>query len=129
MPRKDNFTSPLLYLHSNSRKDMRTAEANTILDKILKQVEKNGIQPDKIVPLLQQAREYALKEEDPLLTRALRLCWQHLESNDGFDLTYLEDGESTEENFNYLISLAIKSENTYNRDEIREMTNMLQAMA
>ncbi|MEK0421766.1 MAG: hypothetical protein RLZZ161_1617, partial [Bacteroidota bacterium] len=26
-------------------------------------------------------------------------------------------------------SLAIKSENTYNRDEIREMTNMLQAMA
>ena len=108
---------------------MRTAEANTILEKILKQVEKNGIQPDKLIPLLQQVRELALKEEDPLLTRALRLCWQHLEANEAFDLTYLEDGESTEENFTYLISLAIKSENTYNRDEIREMTNMLQAMA
>jgi len=59
----------------------------------------------------------------------LRLCWQHLEANEGFDLNYLEDGESTEENFTYLISLAIKSENTYNRDEIREMTNMLQAIA
>jgi hypothetical protein len=108
---------------------MRTAEANTILEKILKQVEKNGIQPDKLIPLLQQVREFALKEEDPLLTRALRLCWQHLEANEGFDLTYLEDGETTEENFTYLISLAIKSENTYNRDEIREMTNMLQATA
>lgn len=108
---------------------MRTAEANTILEKIQKHVEKNGIQPDKLIPLLQQAREFALKEEDPLLTRALRLCWQHLEANEAFDLTYLEDGESTEENFTYLISLAIKSENTYNRDEIREMTNMLQATA
>jgi len=78
---------------------MRTAEANTILEKIQKQVEKNGIQPDKLIPLLQQAREFALKEEDPLLTRALRLCWQHLEANEAFDLTYLEDGESTEENF------------------------------
>jgi len=88
---------------------MRTAEANTILEKIQKQVEKNGIQPDKLIPLLQRAREHALKEEDPLLTRALRLCWQHLEANEGFDLNYLEDGESTEENFTYLISLAIKS--------------------
>jgi hypothetical protein len=108
---------------------MRTPEANNVLEKIQKLVEKDGIKTDKLIPLLQEAREFALKEEDPLLTRALRLCWQHLEANEGFELAYLEDEESTQENFLYLISLAIKSENTYNRDELREMTNMLQALA
>lgn len=50
---------------------MHTQEANAILEKIQKSVDKNGIDTDAIIPQLQKAREYALKENDPLLTRAL----------------------------------------------------------
>lgn len=108
---------------------MRTAEANKILEKIQKTVEKDGINADKLIPELQKAREYALKEEDPLVTRALRLAWQHLESNGGFEVAFLEEAETQEENFTYMISLMEKCENTYNRDELREMTNLMQSMA
>ncbi len=108
---------------------MQTAEANKILEGILKESEKSGIQAEKYIPLIQKAREYALKENDPLVTRALRLLWQHLEANEGFQIAFLEEAETQEENFTYFISLCLKSDNDYNRDELREMTNMLQEVA
>jgi hypothetical protein len=107
---------------------MKSAEANKILEGLIAETEKSGIQADKFIPLLQKAREYALKEEDPLVTRALRLAWQHLESNEGFQLAFLEEAETQEENFGYFLNLCVKSDNQYNRDELREMTNMLQEM-
>lgn len=107
---------------------MQTTEANKILEGIVTETEKSGINVDKFIPLIQKAREYALQENDPLITRALRLLWQHLEGKEGFQLSFLEEAESQEENFNYFVNLCIKSDNTYNRDELREMTNMLQEM-
>ena len=47
-------------------------------------IAKNGINAATQIPLIKEAREYALKEEDPLVTRALRLAWQHVEENKGF---------------------------------------------
>jgi hypothetical protein len=108
---------------------MQSNEANAILEKIQKSVDKSGIDADSIIPQLQKAREYALKDNEPLLTRALRLAWQHLEANGGFEISYLEDAESQEENFSYMLSLMIKSDNNYNRDELREITNLMQAEA
>lgn len=108
---------------------MRTAEANKILDKIQSIIEKKGLDTESLIPELQKARELALKENDPLLTRALRLAWQHLETNGAYEVAYLEEAETQEENFTYLISLMQKSDNTYNRDEIREITNLMQSMA
>jgi hypothetical protein len=35
----------------------------------------------------------------------------------------LEDSEEVEENLTYLVSLYAKSENKYNRDEIRDIAN------
>jgi hypothetical protein len=108
---------------------MQTAAANKILDQLTQDIEKNGVRPEENIPLIQQIREFALKENDPLITRALRLLWQHLESNGAFQLTFLEEAETQEENLLYMLNLCKKSENTYNRDELREMTNMLQEMA
>jgi hypothetical protein len=110
---------------------MVTEQANKDLDKLISDIEKNGIVPDKNIAAIQKIREYALKESDPLVTRALRLAWQHIEGNDGFELNYLaeEDENATPtDNLLYLLSLCKKSENTYNRDELREMTNMLQRL-
>ena len=108
---------------------MKTAKANEILDKALTELSKAGIKPESLIPNLQKAREYALKEEDPLVTRALRLAWQHLEANNGFLLAFLEDAETQEENLEFFLSLCIRCENDRNRDELREMTNMLQEIA
>ncbi len=108
---------------------MRTPEANSILEKVIQSVEKNGIDASAIIPELQKAREYALKEEDPLLTRALRLAWQHLEANESFDIDLAEDIETMEENFVYFLQLCLRCENSLNRDELREMTTSLQQLA
>ena len=108
---------------------MKTVEANKILESLISDINKSGISPEKLIPQIQKVRDYATKEEDPLLLRGLRLIWQHLENNEEFQLAYLEDAETQEENLTYMLSLCIKSDNTYNRDELREMTNMLQEMA
>lgn len=111
---------------------MQTEAANKELNKLIADIEKNGIQPETQIPAIQKIRDYALKENDPLVTRALRLAWQHLESNGDFTLNFLaeEDENATStDNLVYMLSLCIKSENTYNRDELREMTNQLQELA
>lgn len=108
---------------------MQSAKANTILQSIIDDASKNGINAESYIAQLQEAREYALKEEDPLVARALRLTWQHLEANGNFGIELAEEIESEEENFTYFLSLCVKSDNTYNRDELREMTNALQALA
>jgi len=108
---------------------MKTEKANKILDKALADLAKSGIKPANLIPYLQEAREFALKEEDPLVTRALRLAWQHIESNKGFLLAFLEESETQEENLEFFLSLCARCENDRNRDELREMTNMLQEMA
>lgn len=108
---------------------MRTPEANALIQKVIDNAEKNGIASESNIADLQKAREFALKENDPLVTRALRLTWQHIESNEGFEVAFLEDAETQDENFSYFMNLILKSDNTYNRDEIREITNLLQGLA
>lgn len=108
---------------------MRTEKANALIEKAITIVEKDGIVADKIISLLQDAREFALKEEDPLVSRALRLAWQHLKANDSFAIDLAEDIENETENFIYFLSLCAKCENEINRTELREMTNNMQASA
>ena len=101
---------------------MRTTEANELINSVIESVEKSGINADKIISPLQAAREHAV-------TRALRLAWEHVESNEAFDIDLAEEIESPEENFIYFLSLIVRSENALNRDELRVMTNQLQAVA
>ncbi len=108
---------------------MQSEKANELLNKAIKSVEKNGIVASAIVPHLKAAREYALLENDPLLTRALRLAWQNLEANDAFETELAEEIETPEDNLVYFLSLCLKSENVLNRDELRLMTNGLQQVA
>ena len=108
---------------------MRTKEANDIINSVIDSVEKSGINADSIIPQLQAAREHALKENDPLVTRALRLAWEHVESNEAFDIELAEEIETPEDNFVYFLSLIVRCENALNRDELRVMTNQLQQVA
>ena len=78
---------------------------------------------------MQEVRSLAKSENDPLLTRALRLAWQHIEANDYFEIPLAEEIESAEENFVFFLSLCLKSDNEINREELRAMTSQLQELA
>lgn len=108
---------------------MQNELANEHLEGMIAEIREQGIDTASLIPQIKEVRELALKEEDPLLARALRLCWQHISENDGFHLAFVEEAETQEENLCYMLELALRSDNKYNRDELREMTNMLQQMA
>jgi hypothetical protein len=115
---------------------MRTAVANTKLEAVIKKVEKDGILAKGLVDDLKEIREIAKKEEDPLVTQALRLTYEYLTENKAFDVEgqYDEDEEGNEypiegiedqENLTYLLNLLLQAEHKINREEIRDYRSAL----
>lgn len=114
---------------------MKLAEANTKLKSIIKKVEKDGVNASKLVEDLKELRELALKEQDPLVTKVLRLTYEYLLENKSFDVQaqYEEDEEGNEypveiddkENLLYLLLLLEKSEHKINREEIKDYRTSL----
>ncbi len=106
---------------------MNNPEANKLIEKIQKEAQKNGF-TEKLVKELKNLRPYALEEEDPLITRSVRLVYEFIESMENFDIPLPEEAEiegDGPEVFDYLCGLWIKSENKYNRDEIREIADTM----
>jgi len=114
---------------------MKSAKANKALETVITKIAKD-FDVEYIVTELKKIREIALEEKDPLLVRVLRQTYEYLEENQAFDITVEkeysedEDGEeietlkepgTNEENLSYLLDLIIKSENKFNREEIKEM--------
>jgi len=102
---------------------MKNSKANELINKIIAEIETNSVVVDTLIPMFKELRDLAKQEEDPLITRSIRLVYEHLENNGGWEFQTLEDSEEVEENLTYLLSLYVKSENKYNRDEIREIAN------
>lgn len=114
---------------------MTRAESNAKIDKLIAQLEK-GFNPEKLIPALMDLREDALKDEDPLLAKSFRLAAEYLKENECFDHTVEkeenEEGEefllepgTDSENMIYFLQLIKKSENKFNREEIKEMRTFL----
>ncbi|MBC9811398.1 hypothetical protein H9Y05_02815 [Crocinitomicaceae bacterium CZZ-1] len=114
---------------------MKTAEANQKLDAIVEKVEKKGISAPNLVEDLRELREVALKEQDPLVTKVLRLTYEYLSANDAFDVEaqYDEDEDGNEypievedkENLLYLLNLLKNAEHKINREEIKDYRTAL----
>lgn len=124
------------YIFALKLTKMKIAAANKLIDTIVAEIEKNGINVESLVPQLQQLREHALAEADPLATKVLRLTYEYLEENDGaFDIQaqYEEDEEGGEypleiedqENLVYLLNLLKAADNKINRDEIKDYRTAL----
>ena len=73
---------------------MRNAKSNKTLEELIGIVDSEGIQTGKLIKPLQEIREIAKQEKDPLVTRALRLAWQHLEANESFNIPLAEEIET-----------------------------------
>ena len=116
---------------------MISSKANKTIQDLIDQIAKNGLEVEKLIEQLKELREMASLEKDPLLKRAIRLTYEHLEENDDFELSCIaseEDEEvmdedaTPEENLSYMLQLWIQSENKYNRDEIRTFADQLTEM-
>ena len=112
---------------------MQIEGASKIIESIDQTIGKDGLDNKKLIPKLKELRELARAEEDPLVVKTLRLIYEYLEENNAFDIVPAlivdeeEDEEEPEEpmdltdteNLQYLMQLIAKSENPYNREEIK----------
>lgn len=114
---------------------MKTGIANKKLEAIIANVEKDGILYKGIVEDLKELREQALKEQDPLVVKVLRLTYEFLQDRQGFDVQaqYEEDEEGNEypleiedqENLLYLLNLLKNADHKINREEIKDYRTSL----
>jgi hypothetical protein len=119
---------------------MESIEASVKINDLISALDK-GFDGEKIIESLTAIRELALKETDPLLVKVTRLAYEYIKENDCFDYTVekvdrdYEEGEEEElmepgtnsENLTYLMQLIKKSDNEFNREEIKEMRTWLKA--
>tara|TARA_R110002072_G_scaffold251518_5_gene410437 strand:+ start:42353 stop:42712 length:360 start_codon:yes stop_codon:yes gene_type:complete len=114
---------------------MKLEAANTKLESIIKKVEKEGVKAKKLVDDLKELRVLALEEQDPLVTKVLRLSYEFITENKSFSVQaqYEEDEEENEypleiednENLLYLLNLLLRSDHKINREEIKDYRSAL----
>lgn len=114
---------------------MKLAAANKKLDAIIAKVEKEGILAAGLIDELKELREFALKEQDPLVTKVIRLSYEYLSENESFDVQaqYDEDEDGSEfpieiedqENLLYLLNLLKNADHKINREEIKDYRTAL----
>lgn len=126
---------------------MRDDKANALIDKIVKYTEL-GFDPKKLVADLKKLRPFALEEEDPLVTKVIRLAYEYIEAEESFQFMPQEEEEEemTEsvesaeeeeladegyelgmdhENMLHFLTLLKKSDNKFNREEIKSFRTQL----
>lgn len=122
-------------VNQEKRCSMKTGIANKKLEDIIAKVEKDGTKYSGIIDDLKELREHALKEQDPLVVKVLRLSYEFLQERDAFDVQaqYEEDEEGQEypieieekENLLYLLNLLKNADHKINREEIKDYRTSL----
>ncbi len=105
---------------------MNSPKAKELLKKVVAEVENDG-SIESIGEQLLAIREIALKLEDPLVVKTLRILKEKLEEDESleFDVELeipeedLEEYEEPENHLTYLLNLLVDSDNKYNREEIK----------
>lgn len=115
---------------------MENPSAQKLINKIQLDLFKKGFNADTLVEDLKKLREYSLEEQNPVLTKALRLTYEHLEANGSFLIPIPDDepvDEETEvvsgsngstennlESLDYLLSLFTDLKNKNNILDLKE---------
>ena len=112
---------------------MESTEGLKLIDKIQKDLDRNGIIVNTIVEDLKSLRPYAIEEEDPTLTKVIRLTYEHIQENKNFEIPIPEDEEIDEgielvkievsdetkvESLQYLMSLMRDAQKKANRVDL-----------
>lgn len=76
---------------------MENPSAQKLIKKIQVDLFKNGFVAETLIADLKRLREYALEEQNPVLTKAIRLTYEHLEQNGAFLIPIPDDEPIDEE--------------------------------
>jgi len=125
---------------------LENKKALKLIDKILTDLEKSGINTNTLIEDLKELRAYALEQQVPLVVKVLRLTYEHIEENNTFlipipDDEPIEEGDEGEkeivseksENVNpveslvYLISLLKDLKNKMNLMDLSDYRDALNA--
>ncbi len=119
---------------------MKNPKAQKLIDKIQRELLRNGLITNTIVEDLKQLRPYAIEEENPLLAKVIRLTFEHIEENDSFEIPIPEDEPldneledtndgaseaSPQESLDYLLSLMHDTTIKNNVIDLREYSRAL----
>lgn len=115
---------------------MENIKAQNLLNKIHRDLNRNGIIINTLVKDLQELRNLVVEEGNPLLAKVIRLTSEHIQASEGFEIPIpddepIEEGEVTEgseqtsgqESLDYLFSLMADPSNKVNEIELREYVN------
>ncbi len=119
---------------------MVNPEALKLVDKILGDLERNGIIINTLIEDLKALRPYAIEEQDPTLTKVIRLTYEHVEEHKGFNIPIPEDEEIEEgvelvktevtdesklESLTYLVQIMKDAQRKSNRADLIEYRDAL----
>lgn len=116
---------------------MENSNAQKIIKALQAEVISNGIIAENLVPELKKLREFALLEEKPVLVKALRLAYEHIEENNDFlvnipsdepieDETEVHAENTASESFTYFMSLMLDLNNKHNLADLKEYNTQFQ---
>jgi len=84
--------------------------AQKLINKIQLDLFKKGFIAETLITDLKKLREYSLEEQNPVLTKAIRLTYEHLEANGAF-LIAIPDDEPVDEETELVKGEEVTSEN------------------
>ncbi len=121
---------------------MKNPKGQKLIDKIQRDLMRNGIIVNTVVEDLKELRPYAVEEEDPLLAKVIRLTYEHIDTYQTFDIPIPDDepldeneeaieapDSNPEESLDYLLSLMSDTSIKNNEIDLREYSRALQEYA
>ncbi len=115
---------------------MKNKKAQQKLESIISEVEQSDSVSLSLVDNLKALRAHAVEEKLPVVAKALRLAYEHIEENESFIIPIPTDepleGEEDDvqlitgvESFVYFMNLIKNSTNKVNLQEIREYNRLM----
>jgi len=98
---------------------MENRQALKLIEKIQKELFKDNFEVSEIVTDLKKLREITLELNNPVVTKALRLAYEHLENNNGFFIG-IPDDEPVDSKDNYFLSLLTDLDKKNNLLDLKE---------
>lgn len=115
---------------------MENPNAQKLIKKMQVDLFKDGFDAERLIADLKKLREFSMDEQNPVLTKALRLTYEHLEQNGAFLIPIPDDepvdeetelvtdneatGDNNMESLEYLLSLFSDLSNKNNLLDLKE---------
>jgi hypothetical protein len=83
---------------------------------------------EKTVEQLKEVRNYFKEIKDPIITKVVRLVYEHLEANSSFDIEFDEmEFDNEADRFKYFVQLVKQYDNPLNKEELTSLKDQLAA--